>query len=167
MRSQHFAGEVKIPTCSALYRKIFASTGSASEAADGHQQEALGTLLWLHSGTGTCAFLAGSRALKAHTTSHWSALRKRNVLLNWGLGRSLFAFLLLKSIWTLNRCPGRIKRLCSGAAVSFLGAESTSTDPRAKGIQNTALSQGFWCSALLSAQAVTLLYHRLHLTLKV
>lgn len=60
----------------------------------------------------------------------------------------------------------------AGAAVSFLGAASTTTastptqELRAS-LKHCCLSQVFRCSALQSAQAVTLLHHRFHLTLKV
>lgn len=65
-----------------------------ASGAAGQQQEALGTL-WLHSAQGHVPS-SRHRALKAHTASRLSALTTSNVLLNWGLGRSLVAFLLLK-----------------------------------------------------------------------
>lgn len=60
----------------------------------------------------------------------------------------------------------------AGAAVSFSGAESTNTastltQALRASLKRCCLSQGFTCSALQSAQAATLLHHRLHLTLKV
>lgn len=84
---------MEIPTCSALYRKIFARTGSGERSwrpAAGSTGDTVPAQC-----TGTCPFLQAHSTKSTHR-SRLSALTMRTARLNWGLGRSLSAFLLLK-----------------------------------------------------------------------
>lgn len=136
MRSQHFPQGMKIPTCSALYRKIFARTGnrkwSGRHSTSGKRKGCLSLqCLQEVSLPFQAAVGSNSAVLKARITSHLSAFMKRDVLLNWGLGTSMvcififfFKYLNNKQTPWYDKDP-LLLRNSNWAAVSFFGAEST------------------------------------------